>query len=87
MTSNIESEKGGRGIGSQLDYDEKDSSYTRIKSLVNEELKQYFQPEFLIRLDEMIVFRQLTKTEVKEIADILLTNTTQKLSKYGHGKP
>jgi ATP-dependent Clp protease ATP-binding subunit ClpC len=71
MTSNIESsviEKGGHGIGSQLDYDEKDSSYTRIKSLVNEELKQYFRPEFLIRLDEMIVFRQLTKTEVKEIA-------------------
>ena len=60
MTSNIESsviEKGGRGIGFHIDYDEKDSSYTRIKSLVNEELKQYFRLEFLNRLDEMIVFR------------------------------
>ena len=37
-----------------------------------EELKQYFRPEFLNRLDEIIVFRQLTKPEVKEIADIML---------------
>jgi len=33
---------------------------------VNEELKQYFRPEFLNRLDEIIVFRQLTKDEVKQ---------------------
>lgn len=39
---------------------------------VNEELKQYFRPEFLNRLDEIIVFRQLTKAEVKQIADIML---------------
>ena len=37
-----------------------------------EELKQYFRPEFLNRLDEIIVFRQLTKMEVKQIADIML---------------
>ncbi|XP_055825247.1 ATP-dependent Clp protease ATP-binding subunit ClpA homolog CD4A, chloroplastic [Solanum dulcamara] len=75
MTSNVGSsviEKGGRRIGFDLDFDEKDSSYNRIKSLVTEELKQYFRPEFLNRLDEMIVFRQLTKLEVKEIADIML---------------
>ncbi|ONK56123.1 uncharacterized protein A4U43_C10F4360 [Asparagus officinalis] len=70
MTSNVGSsviEKGGRRIGFDLDYDEKDGSYNRIKSLVTEELKQYFRPEFLNRLDEMIVFRQLTKLEAKEI--------------------
>ena len=39
---------------------------------VMEELKQYFRPEFLNRLDEIIVFRQLTKIEVKSIADIML---------------
>ncbi|KAJ4963441.1 hypothetical protein NE237_023380 [Protea cynaroides] len=75
MTSNVGStviEKGGRRIGFDLDYDEKDSSYNRIKSLVIEELKQYFRPEFLNRLDEMIVFRQLTKLEVKDIANIML---------------
>ncbi|KAG9139369.1 hypothetical protein Leryth_025037 [Lithospermum erythrorhizon] len=82
MTSNIGSsviEKGGRRIGFDLDYDEKDSSYNRIKSLVTEELKQYFRPEFLNRLDEMIVFRQLTKLEVKEIADIMLKEVFERL--------
>eukprot|EP01018_Ginkgo_biloba_P024489 Gb_20703 [translate_table: standard] len=82
MTSNVGSsviEKGGGGIGFQLDYGEKDSSYTRIKSLVNEEMKQYFRPEFLNRLDEIIVFRQLTKIEVKEIADIMLKEVFERL--------
>ncbi|KAK9909406.1 hypothetical protein WJX75_001799 [Coccomyxa subellipsoidea] len=76
MTSNVGSsviEKGGGGLGFQLDTSEEDSSYNRIKTLVNEELKQYFRPEFLNRLDEIIVFRQLSKSEVKEIADIMLT--------------
>ncbi|KAG2675377.1 hypothetical protein I3760_12G001500 [Carya illinoinensis] len=82
MTSNVGSsviEKGGRRIGFDLDYDEKDSSYNRIKSLVTEELKQYFRPEFLNRLDEMIVFRQLTKLEVKDIADIMLKEVFDRL--------
>ncbi|KAJ6676409.1 ATP-DEPENDENT CLP PROTEASE [Salix viminalis] len=82
MTSNVGSsviEKGGRKIGFDLDYDEKDSSYNRIKSLVTEELKQYFRPEFLNRLDEMIVFRQLTKLEVKDIADIMLKEVFARL--------
>ncbi|BAT73154.1 Chaperone protein [Vigna angularis] len=82
MTSNVGSsviEKGGRKMGFDLDYDEKDSSYNRIKSLVTEELKQYFRPEFLNRLDEMIVFRQLTKLEVKEIADIMLKEVFERL--------
>lgn len=75
MTSNVGSsviEKGGGSLGFQLDTGEEDSSYNRIKTLVNEELKQYFRPEFLNRLDEIIVFRQLSKSEVKEIADIML---------------
>ncbi|VAH47396.1 unnamed protein product [Triticum turgidum subsp. durum] len=82
MTSNVGSsviEKGGRKIGFDLDSDEKDTSYNRIKSLVTEELKQYFRPEFLNRLDEMIVFRQLTKLEVKEIADIMLKEVFDRL--------
>ncbi|KAJ4961422.1 hypothetical protein NE237_021332 [Protea cynaroides] len=86
MTSNVGSsviEKGGRRIGFDLDYDEKDSSYNRIKSLVTEELKQYFRPEFLNRLDEMIVFRQLTKFEVKEIANIMLKEVIDRLKDKG----
>ena len=46
MTSNVGSsviEKGGAGLGFQLDVTPEDSSYNRIKTLVNEELKQYFR--------------------------------------------
>lgn len=75
MTSNIGSkviEKGGGGLGFELGDSQTESQYNRIRSLVNEELKQYFRPEFLNRLDEVIVFRQLNKAEVREIADIML---------------
>ncbi len=87
MTSNIGSkviEKGGGGLGFEFSGDSvEDSQYNRIKSLVNEELKQYFRPEFLNRLDEIIVFRQLTKNEVKEIADIMLQEVFVRLQDKG----
>jgi ATP-dependent Clp protease ATP-binding subunit ClpC len=83
MTSNIGSkviEKGGGGLGFELEDDQNEAQYNRIRSLVNEELKQYFRPEFLNRLDEIIVFRQLSKPEVKEIADILLAEVFKRLT-------
>ena len=83
MTSNIGSkviEKGGGGLGFEFEQDQAESQYNRIRSLVNEELKQYFRPEFLNRLDEIIVFRQLTKDEVKEIAEILLKEVFARLT-------
>ncbi len=87
MTSNIGSkviEKGGGGLGFEFSGDSvEDSQYNRIKSLVNEELKQYFRPEFLNRLDEIIVFRQLTKNEVKDIAEIMLKEVFSRLSEKG----
>jgi len=87
MTSNIGSkviEKGGGGLGFEFSGDSvEDSQYNRIKSLVNEELKQYFRPEFLNRLDEIIVFRQLTKNEVKEIAEIMLQEVFARLQNKG----
>nr|WDB00050.1 Clp protease ATP binding subunit [Cyanidium sp. THAL103] len=75
MTSNVGSkviEKGGGGLGFELNDNIIDSNYSRIKNLVNEELKQYFRPEFLNRVDEIIVFRQLNKDEVAQIAEIML---------------
>jgi len=87
MTSNVGSsviEKGGGGLGFQLDTgSEEDNSYNRIKTLVNEELKQYFRPEFLNRLDEIIVFRQLTKMEVKSISDIMLKEVFSRAEEKG----
>lgn len=86
MTSNIGSkviEKGGGGLGFEFSENESDAQYNRIRSLVNEELKAYFRPEFLNRLDEIIVFRQLSKDEVKEIAVIMLKEVFSRLTEKG----
>jgi len=86
LTSNVGSkviEKGGGGLGFELSEDQSSSHYNRIKSLVNEELKQYFRPEFLNRLDEIIVFRQLTKDEVGQIAEIMLKEVFERISIKG----
>ncbi|OUL23576.1 ATP-dependent Clp protease ATP-binding subunit [Nostoc sp. 106C] len=85
LTSNIGSkviEKGGGGLGFDFD-NQADASYNRIRNLVNEELKAYFRPEFLNRLDEIIVFTQLSKDEVKQIADILLREVAGRLTEKG----
>ncbi|MEM7725710.1 MAG: ATP-dependent Clp protease ATP-binding subunit [Cyanobacteria bacterium P01_A01_bin.45] len=81
LTSNIGSkviEKGGGGLGFEIE-NEAEASYNRIKTLVNEELKAYFRPEFLNRLDEIIVFSQLNRSEVTQIADILLKDISERL--------
>ncbi len=87
MTSNIGSkviEKGGGGLGFEFGGgDAEDTQYNRIRSLVNEELKQYFRPEFLNRLDEIIVFRQLSRDEVKEIAEIMLKEVFGRMQEKG----
>ncbi|MBE9125177.1 MULTISPECIES: ATP-dependent Clp protease ATP-binding subunit [unclassified Coleofasciculus] len=86
MTSNIGSrviEKGGGGLGFETAENQADSHYRYICSLVNEELKAYFRPEFLNRLDEIIVFRQLTKDEVKQISSILLGEVRSRLLEQG----
>ncbi|MBW4522798.1 MAG: ATP-dependent Clp protease ATP-binding subunit [Scytolyngbya sp. HA4215-MV1] len=83
MTSNIGSkviEKGGGGLGFEFSaVGQVEAQYNRVRSLVNEELKQHFRPEFLNRLDEIIVFRQLTREEVSQIADLLLKEVTVRL--------
>jgi ATP-dependent Clp protease ATP-binding subunit ClpC len=85
LTSNIGSkviEKGGGGLGFQFE-DAAEASYNRIKNLVNEELKAFFRPEFLNRLDDIIVFSQLKKDEVKEIAEIMLKDVSGRLLEKG----
>ncbi len=87
MTSNIGSkviEKGGGGLGFEFSGEAaEETQYNRIRSLVNEELKQYFRPEFLNRLDEIIVFRQLSRDEVKEIAEIMLKEVFGRMQEKG----
>lgn len=89
MTSNIGSkviEKGGGGLGFEFSGAAvEETQYNRIRSLVNEELKQYFRPEFLNRLDEIIVFRQLSRDEVKQIAEIMLREVFGRMQEKGIG--
>ncbi|MEC4892773.1 MAG: ATP-dependent Clp protease ATP-binding subunit [Oscillatoria sp. PMC 1051.18] len=83
MTSNIGSriiEKGGGGFGFEFAEDQAESQYNQLRNRVNDEMKNYFRPEFLNRLDEIIVFRQLTKDEVKQIADNMLQEVSDRLS-------
>nr|WP_326520804.1 ATP-dependent Clp protease ATP-binding subunit [Leptothoe spongobia] len=75
MTSNVGSkliQKGAGGLGFNVSDNQASANYRNLVTLVNEELKEYFRPEFLNRLDDVIVFRQLIKDEIREIADILL---------------
>ncbi|MBE9088936.1 ATP-dependent Clp protease ATP-binding subunit [Microcystis aeruginosa LEGE 11464] len=86
MTSNIGSkviEKGGNSLGFEMADDFAQSRYQQISNRVTEELKQYFRPEFLNRLDEIIVFRQLTREEVTQIADILIADLAKQLTEKG----
>ncbi len=49
-----------------------DSNYDRMKQKVNDELKQHFRPEFLNRIDDIIVFHQLTEEEIVLIVDLMV---------------
>jgi ATP-dependent Clp protease ATP-binding subunit ClpC len=85
MTSNVGSrviEKGGNGLGFEF-ATQADAQYNRIQTSVHEELKQFFRPEFLNRLDEIIVFRQLTRDEVRQIADLLIQEVAGNLVDRG----
>jgi ATP-dependent Clp protease ATP-binding subunit ClpC len=48
------------------------SNYDRMKQKVNDELKQHFRPEFLNRIDDIIVFHQLTEEEIVSIVDMMI---------------
>ena len=53
--------------------------YERTATLVNEELKKFFRPEFLNRVDEIIVFSHLTKNDVRKISDIMIAQLADRL--------
>ncbi|HEX6756497.1 MAG TPA: ATP-dependent Clp protease ATP-binding subunit, partial [Mycobacteriales bacterium] len=55
------------------------SNYERMKNRVTDELKQHFRPEFLNRIDDIIVFHQLTEEEIVQIVDIMLSRVDGQL--------
>ena len=55
------------------------SDYDRMKAKVNDELKQHFRPEFLNRVDDTIVFPQLTQAEIVQIVDLMIARLDERL--------
>ena len=76
--------KGGGGIGFELPGENAEATqHKRLRSLVLEELKSYFRPELLNRLDEVIVFRKLHKQDVAAIAELELAKTAERVAERG----
>jgi ATP-dependent Clp protease ATP-binding subunit ClpC len=80
MTSNMGTRKvkSGKGLGFLPD-DEK-TTYDRMKERINEEVQRHFNPELLNRIDEVIVFRQLSTDDIREIVHIQLRDVRQRLA-------
>ncbi|HHU51062.1 MAG TPA: ATP-dependent Clp protease ATP-binding subunit [Firmicutes bacterium] len=66
-------------IGFQIDRDEEQGNYERMKDRVLDELKRTFRPEFLNRLDEVIVFRSLSMEQLESIVDLMLEKVYEQL--------
>ncbi|MBK5308327.1 MAG: AAA family ATPase, partial [Frankiaceae bacterium] len=73
MTSNLGTRDIGKGfnLGFQKDADTV-GAYERMKQKVQDELKQHFRPEFLNRIDDVVVFHQLSEEEIVVIVDLML---------------
>jgi ATP-dependent Clp protease ATP-binding subunit ClpC len=80
LTSNIGAGiiKNQTGLGFVKASDQK--NYERMKSNLMVEVEKYFRPEFLNRLDEVIVFEPLTEAHMKQILDIQLKDLRERLS-------
>jgi ATP-dependent Clp protease ATP-binding subunit ClpC len=82
MTSNV----GARGIenpspfGFSVSDDDEKARYEKMKETVMDEMKKMFRPEFLNRLDDTIIFHQLTKEEIRNIVDIMLQDLIKRLA-------
>ncbi len=69
---------GFKKVGSEGEF-----SYEEIKKRVSEELKKTFRPEFLNRIDEIIIFKPLSKEEIGKIMEIMLKDIKDRLSQQG----
>jgi len=80
MTSNLGTRdiQKGPGIGFAASGNEQ-VTYEKMRDRVTEELKKSFRPEFLNRIDEVIVFRSLTQEDVKEIVDLMMVRVREQL--------
>jgi len=80
MTSNLGTRdiQKGPGVGFAANANE-EMTYDRMKDKVMEELKRSFRPEFLNRIDEVIVFHSLSRVDVKSIVDLMMKRVREQL--------
>ena len=86
MTSNLGAQaiQSGTGIGFHAaGTEEADKNYESMKNRIMEEMKRTFRPEFINRVDETIVFHQLTRDEILQIVDLMLDRVRQQVSSQG----
>ncbi len=88
MTSNIGAEliRKGTTLGFTSHTDEaktREQSYERMKENLLGELKKRFKPEFLNRVDDLVVFRSLDKEQIRAIVDLMLANVSKQLIEKG----
>ena len=86
MTTNL----GTRDISKSLNLGFTNSSdtvtnYERMKGKVSDELKNHFRPEFLNRIDDVIVFHQLSEEEIIQIVDLMVSNLDERLKAQDMG--
>jgi ATP-dependent Clp protease ATP-binding subunit ClpC len=82
MTSNIGASEISRDtpLGFAVSDGEGGITYDDMKNRITGELKKVFRPEFLNRIDEVIVFHKLSKDEIKEIVELLLTRIRESMA-------
>jgi len=85
MTSNVGAESLSRNktLGFKRAADEAED-YARMKERVMEQMKHTFRPEFLNRIDELIVFQSLSEEELKQIIDLLIKDLSQRIVDNGY---
>ena len=87
MTSNVGAELLGRDttLGFNLSHDEAktaEQEYERMRDKILGELKRTFRPEFLNRLDAVVVFHRLTRNDIRAIVDLNLTRVGQRIEEH-----
>ncbi len=81
MTSNVGASMitNTQKLGFSVSGDDKKDRYEKLKDTVHEELKKAFRPEFLNRVDDIIVFAHLNQEEIREIVDLMLKDLFKRL--------
>jgi ATP-dependent Clp protease ATP-binding subunit ClpC len=80
MTTNLGSRDVSKGLNLGFAPDGNEgNAYEQMKGKVQQELKQHFRPEFLNRIDDVIVFHQLSQDEIVEIVDLMIAGLEKRL--------